>query len=52
MTPATVYADAVTMALVEWLLAGKDKQALAGIADKHGVEPYHVHDLFIDHNAD
>ena len=47
-----VYADAVRHALVEWLAIGKDKQALADIADKHGVEPYHVLDLYIDHTAD
>ena len=47
-----VYADAVRHALVEWLAIGRDRLALADIADKHGVEPYHVHDLFHDHNAD
>jgi hypothetical protein len=47
-----VYADAVRNALVEWLAIGKDKQALADIADRHGVEPYNVLDLFHDHNAD
>jgi hypothetical protein len=47
-----VYADAVRNALIEWLAMGKDKQALADIADRHGVEPYHVEDLFHDHNAD
>ena len=47
-----VYADAVRHALVEWLAMGKDKQVLADIADRHGVEPNHVSDLYLDHNAD
>ena len=47
-----VYADAVRNALIDWLATGKDKLALADIADRHGVEPYHVLDLYIDHTAD
>ena len=47
-----VYADAVRHALIDFLAMGKCKLSLADIADKHGVEPYHILDLFHDHNAD
>ena len=47
-----VYADAVRNALIDFLAIGKCKLSLADIADRHGVEPYHVSDLYLDHTAD
>ena len=47
-----VYADAVRHALIDFLAMGKCKLSLADIADRHGVEPYHILDLYIDHTAD